>query len=261
MTNRYTPNSNPLWFEHLSRTKEPSLRLFCFPYAGGSSEIYRGWQRWLPEQVDVCLVHLPGRGKRFGEQPFTRLPALVQAIADRISLELEGPYALFGHSMGALISFELSRELFRRNSTAPERLFVSGRSAPHLPSERSVTFNLPHDELIAEVKRLNGTPPEVLENPELMEIFISPLRADFEIVETYKYCPEEPLPSPITVYGGLQDEHVPLEHCRAWNVQTSAGCNVRMFAGDHFFIREPQSDFIAAFRKDVVNTLPVPRLK
>ncbi|MGE5322015.1 MAG: thioesterase II family protein, partial [Actinomycetota bacterium] len=82
-----------------------------------------------------------------------------------------------------------------------------------------------------------------------------------EIVETYKYCPEEPLPSPITVYGGLQDEHVPLEHCRAWNVQTSAGCNVRMFAGDHFFIREPQSDFIAAFRKDVVNTLPVPRLK
>jgi medium-chain acyl-[acyl-carrier-protein] hydrolase len=218
--------------------------------------MYRSWQRWFPEQIDVCLVHLPGRDQRIKEPAFTRLMLLVQAIADHMDRPTNVPYALYGHSMGALISFELGRELFRRHGAEPEHMFVSGRRAPQWPRNEPAIFNLPDDEFIAALKRLNGTPGEVLDNPELIELFINPLRADFESVETYEYRPGEKLSCPITVYGGLQDEHVPVESCRAWQEQTSAGCSVRMFKGGHFFVRNPGPDFVDAFRQDVVSTVP-----
>src|SRR5215469_5840268 len=126
------------WFEHLSRAQEPALRMFCFPYAGGSADVYRSWQRWFPEQLDVCLVHLPGRGRNIKQPAFTRLIPLVKEIVDRVDYEDGIPYVLYGHSMGALISFELSRELFRRRS-GPKHLFVSGRVAPQWPPDE-ITF-------------------------------------------------------------------------------------------------------------------------
>jgi medium-chain acyl-[acyl-carrier-protein] hydrolase len=184
---------------------------------------------------------------------------LVKVIADRIAPELDVPYALYGHSMGATISFELARELFRRHSTPPQHLFVSGRRAPQCPRTEPITFNLPHDEFIAELRRLNGTPREVLENPELLELFMDLLRADFELVDTYEYHPAEPLSCPITVYGGLHDKEVSAESCNAWKEQTSAGFNVRMVSGDHFFIRNPIQDFMSAFRSDVLNAVPALR--
>lgn len=253
---RSSVNSNLLWFEHLSRSQRPSLRLFCFPHAGGTSETYRSWQRWFPEQIDLCLVHLPGRNKRLREQAFTQAAPLVKAIADRIPPEIDGPYALYGHSMGATIAFELARELFHRHCAPPQHLFVSGRRAPQCPKTEPATFNLPHDEFIAELRRLNGTPREVLENPELLELFMGLLRADFELVDTYQYLSAEQLSYPITVYGGLNDKEVSAENCNAWKEQTSAGCTVRMVSGDHFFIRNPVQDFMAAFRSDVLSAVP-----
>jgi medium-chain acyl-[acyl-carrier-protein] hydrolase len=251
-------NSDMLWFEQLSRTKLPSLRLFCFPYAGGSAELYRSWQRWFPPEIDICLVHLPGRGRRISEQAFTRAMALVNEIANRMVEHINVPYALYGHSMGALISFELARELCRRGNPGPRHVFVSGRSAPHWPRTQMATFQLSDDEFKAELSRLNGTPRDVLASPELMELFISLLRADFEIVETYEFHPTERLSCPITVYGGLHDEHVPIESCRAWQEQTSAVCKIRMVDGDHFFIRTPRTDFVAAFRADILSAAPSP---
>lgn len=236
----------------------PGIRLFCFPYAGGSADQYRSWQRWFPEDVDLCLVHLPGRGRAIGQRAFTRLIPLVKAIADHIDCETTVPYAFYGHSMGAMISFELARELFSRRQKGPKHLFVSGRNAPQWPRNEPPTFNLPHDEFLAELKKLNGTPHEVLGNPELMEFLINVLRADFEAVDTYNYLPGEPLSCPITVYGGLQDEHVPVESCHAWEKQTSAICRVRMFPGDHFFIRDPIKDFTTAFRRDVLGAFLSP---
>lgn len=254
-------NSNLLWFDYLSQSQAPSFRLFCFPYAGGSAEVYRSWRRWFPKQVDLCLVHLPGRGRRMNEQAFTRTIPLVNAIADRIGPETDVPYALYGHSMGALIGFELTRELFRRRCAGPQHLFVSGHRAPQWPRTDPTTFNLPHDEFIAKLGKLNGTPREVLDNPELMELFIGLLRADFEMVETYEYHPTEPLSCPITVYGGLHDKEVPVESCRAWQEQTSASCNVKMVNGDHFFIRNPRSDFMAAFHNDVLSAVSASRVQ
>lgn len=223
--------------------------------------MYRSWQRWFPEQIDVCLVHLPGRGKRLSEPAFTRLILLVNAIADRMGCETHIPYALYGHSMGALISFELGRELFRRHHTGPEHLFVSGRRAPSWPHNEPTTFNLPHDEFIEKIRELKGTPRDILDNPELMELFMGLLRADFQAVETYEYSAGERVSCPITVYGGLQDENVPVESCRAWQEQTSANFKVRMFTGDHFFIRNPTPEFISAFRSDVLGAVPASRVQ
>jgi medium-chain acyl-[acyl-carrier-protein] hydrolase len=178
-----------------------------------------------------------------------------------IGPELQIPYALYGHSMGAVISFELTRELVRRQGKGPEHLLVSGRRAPQLPDTDPPTYHLPRDQFIAELKRLKGTPEEVLAHPELMELFISLLRADFEMVETYEFDPGERLACPITVYGGLSDEHVPAESCRAWSEQTSGVCRTRMVQGDHFFIRKPGPDFVNSFRQDVLSVASAPHVR
>jgi medium-chain acyl-[acyl-carrier-protein] hydrolase len=163
--------------------------------------------------------------------------------------------------MGALISFELGRELLGKHHNSPAHIFVSGCPAPQWPKTVPPTFNLPHDKFIGELKRLNGTSAKFLEDPKLMEVFLEILRADFEIVDTYEYYADERLSCPITVYGGLQDEEVSIESCRAWQEQTSASCKVQMFEGDHFFIRNPQSEFGWAFRNDIMRAFSVLRLQ
>lgn len=261
MASNSESNRDRTWFEHLSRVQSPSLRLFCFPYAGGTADLYRSWQRWFSPEIDLCLVHLPGRGRRMPEKPFTRIEALVSALAPAMAPEIQVPYALYGHSMGAAISFELARELVCLHSTGPEHLFVSGRRAPQWPNTDPPTYHLPHDEFIAELKRLKGTPEEVLAHPELMELFLGVLRADFEMVDTYEFQPGSLLSCPITVYGGLSDEHVPAESCRAWSEQTSGVCRTRMVQGDHFFVRNPKPDFVNAFRQDVLSVASAPHVR
>ncbi|HEX7288897.1 MAG TPA: alpha/beta fold hydrolase [Candidatus Angelobacter sp.] len=247
--------SGSRWFERLSPSRAPRFRFFCFPYAGGSADVYRNWQQWFPEQLDICLVHLPGRGKNMGKRAFSSLVPLVAEIADHITLLTDIPYALYGHSMGALISFELARELSRRQEKGPERLFVSGCRAPQCPIDEPFLFKLPGNAFLDALKKLNGTPKEVFENPELMELVIDLLRADFEVVETYQYRPEQPLSCPIIVYGGTEDGHVPAEACHQWQKQTTASCTVRMFPGDHFFVRNAGLEFGNAFRRDVLSAV------
>src|SRR5579863_3172734 len=216
MASRPATHSDSSWFEPLSTRPKPRLRVFCFPYAGGNPQMFRPWQRHFPPEVDLCLVHLPGRGKRFGQPAFTRMAPLVDAIADAIPPELQQPFAFYGHSMGATISFELARELRRRHAVEPIHLFLSGRRAPHIKDTDPPSYNLPHDEFLAELKRLNGTPKEFLENPEIAEVFLPLLRADFELIETYEYLAGERLTCPITVYGGLEDKDVPADYLRGW---------------------------------------------
>jgi medium-chain acyl-[acyl-carrier-protein] hydrolase len=247
-----------LWFQSLSSQEGKSLRLFCFPYAGGDTYGFRSWQRHFPPYIDLCLVHLPGRGKRIDEQMFTRLILLVQTIADLIMREPESPYALFGHSMGALISFELARELRRRGFAAPRRLFLSGRSAPDVTGREAPIFNLPEEAFIAAVGSFNGAPKQVFAHPEAMKFFLPALRADLEMLDTYKYQPQERLSCPLTVYGGLQDADAPVDGLRAWEEHTSARCDLRLFNGDHFFIHNPSIGFVDVFRRDVLSTLHHP---
>jgi medium-chain acyl-[acyl-carrier-protein] hydrolase len=247
--------SNKLWFEHSPIAPKPALQLFCFPYAGGSAQVFGPWQRRFPPEVDFCLVNLPGRGKRMADPAITRMTQLVHSLADVVAPEIRGPFAFYGHSMGASISFELARELHRRHGIQPVHLFVSGRRAPQWPDDDPVTFNLPHDEFVQQLRKLNGTPREVLDSPELLEIFLPVIRADFELVDTYEYHPGEPLGCPITAYGGLQDVETPAESARAWERQTSSTFTIRMFPGDHFFVRDPKSNFFTVFHHDVLGLL------
>jgi medium-chain acyl-[acyl-carrier-protein] hydrolase len=186
--------------------------------------------------VELCAVQLPGRGSRLSEPPFDRLTPLVQAIKPIILRLLDKPFALFGHSMGARIAFELARLLRREENLEPAHLFISGCRAPQLPVEDRAVYGLPEPEFIDELRRLNGTPKEVLENQELMQLMIPLLRADFAVCGTYTYMPEPPLSCPISAYGGRADSEVSRESLEAWREQTASAFNLRLFPGGHFFI-------------------------
>jgi medium-chain acyl-[acyl-carrier-protein] hydrolase len=241
-----------LWFENLSRTQASSLNLVCLPYAGASAQVFYNWPANFPPELGVYLVHLPGRGKRLDEKPFTRLNLLVNAIVQNVPCELlESPFALYGHSMGALLSFEIARAVRRKYGIEPVQLFLSGQSAPHVLRSKSASFDLSHDEFIARLRELNGTPQELLESPELTECFLPLLRADFELVDTYQYRPEQCLSCPITVYGGIGDKEVSIGDLRAWEEHTAAVFKVRLFPGDHFFIHASRKHFLEGLRFDV----------
>jgi medium-chain acyl-[acyl-carrier-protein] hydrolase len=216
------------------------LRLFCFPYAGGGALVFRDWSEILPKEIDVSAVQLPGRGNRLRESAFKEMPSVVEAVGREIMSLLDRPYAFFGHSMGAIISFELARLLRRSGHAGPTHLFVSGHKAPQVPKTEPFTYNLPDAEFIAELQRLNGTPREVLDHPELMQMMAPLLRADFESIQSYSYKDEPPLECPITALGGLQDPDISRETLEPWREQTTAAFNLRMFPGDHFFLNTDQ---------------------
>ncbi|HKV41924.1 MAG TPA: alpha/beta fold hydrolase, partial [Blastocatellia bacterium] len=149
------------WFVRKSPNASPRLRLFCFPYAGGGAAAYRTWPRSLPADIEVIPVELPGRGSRLAEPAFKRVPALIDGLTEAILPVLGTDFAFFGHSMGAVIAFELAREIRRRRGIQPRHLFASGRRAPQIPDDDPRIFDLPYDEFVAELKTLNGTPKEV----------------------------------------------------------------------------------------------------
>jgi len=237
-----TSASSAAWFTIARPNPYARMRLFCFPYAGGSSFLFHKWGQHLPTSVEVCAVQLPGRGARTHEPAFDAIPPLIETLGPAIYPFLEQqPFAFFGHSMGAMIAFELTLHLRRAYGLLPSHLFVSGRRAPQIPKREPHVYDLPRDEFISELRRLDGTPLEVLEHPELLELMMPLLRADFALVDTYDYRPEPPLECGITAYGGSQDQEVSCEELKAWQRQTRSAFRLQMFAGGHFFIqRQPE---------------------
>ncbi len=213
------------------------LRLFCLPYAGGGSGMFHAWSRGLPPEIQVCPIRLPGREDRLREQPFTRVAPLVDELARAIEPYLDRPFAIFGHSMGAWIGFELASLLDRRG-LSPVYLVVSGMPAPQLRPRDARAHELPDAEFVARLHELQGTPVEVLSNPELLALVLPLLRADFELVETYRYTQDKPLTCPILAFGGLSDPEVSHEELLAWCEQTQAVFELCMLPGGHFFVNE-----------------------
>lgn len=238
MTVTRTLNS---WVTCFQPNPQAKLRLFCFPYAGGGALSFRTWPDSLPLSVEVCPIELPGRGFRLRESPFTRLEPLIQAIAYPLLPYLDKPYAFFGHSMGGLISFELTRFLRREYGISPIHLFISARRAPQVPASHPPIHKLSDSKFQDELRRLNGTPEAVLENAELMQLLLPTLRADFSVIETYTYATEPPLDCPIAVFGGLEDREVSYEELQAWREQTNGAFSLHMLPGNHFFMHSAQS--------------------
>lgn len=224
------------WFHVPKRLAKPKLRLFCFPYAGGSAGAYHGWADLLPDGIELCAIQLPGRGNRFKEQPYTDMESLVSDLLEAIAPVLDVPHVFFGHSMGAQVAFQLIHALHASERPVPQAFIASGRRAPHIVSSRKPLHTLPEDAFIAEIARLNGTPKEALANPELMALVSPALRADCQVIETHQHPNVAPLTVPIMAVGGTQDINVSIEDLEQWSIHTQAEFSMQLFSGDHFFI-------------------------
>ncbi len=236
------------WVTYPRPHRQAQVRLFCFPYAGGGASIYRDWAEALPSEIELCPIQLPGREERLREALFTDLASLVDALLPILHPHLHKPFAFFGHSMGAVISYEVARQLQKQHDREPIRLLISSRSAP----QRSITATplrfLPAGSFMDELQRLYGAVPEVIrQNAELQNVFLPILRADVTLLETHIHVPGEPLHCPISVFGGTEDPSVTHEALAAWREHTSASFEQHLFPGDHFYLnhaREALTDII-----------------
>jgi len=221
------------------------MRLYCFSYAGGSAASYYAWQGQLDPAIEVCAIQLPGRGARLCEPPLRSLAVLVDMLAHVIEDGDGLPFAFFGHSLGGLLAFELARDCQRRGRAMPERLFVSGSAAPQCRALSRRLHELNDVELIAALRQYNGAPAAVLDNPELMELMLPTVRADFALSADYVYRAGERLAIPISVYGGDRDPHVRFEELAHWQDETGEPVKMQCFPGDHFFIQSAREAVLA----------------
>jgi medium-chain acyl-[acyl-carrier-protein] hydrolase len=220
------------------------LRLLCFPNAGGGASAYRLWQERLPSDVEVCPVQLPGRETRLREPALRELPALIELLRVETAQLRQAPFAFFGHSLGALVAFELTRALRRRGERLPAQLFVSACRAPHTEDDGVALSSLDDTAFLDALREFAGTPEPVLQDRELLALVLPTLRADFALRDGYRHTEEPGLPVPITAYGGEDDEHVPQSSLFGWRAHTQHSFSFARFPGGHFYLRDQPAFFL-----------------
>lgn len=245
---------------------DPAVRLFTFAHAGGGAAFFRPWRRALAPRVEVRPVLLPGRESRVREPPYHRIEQLLDPLCAALEPHLDThldthrdthrdtPYALFGHSMGAVVAYEVARR-FTGRGHPPVCLIVSGRRAPRTPSTRRLLCALPDREFLAAVGALNGTPGEVLDQPDLLAMFLPALRADFELNEMYQPLPGRSLSCPLVAYLGAEDPEADAAELLAWRGESAGEFTLRIFGGDHFYLRDGRPDVLAAVGADLDRAL------
>jgi len=222
-----------------------ALRLFCFPHAGGGGAAFKGWAERLPPSVVVVPMRPPPRSKP------VNMAELVAALGDSIEAYLDEPFAFFGHSMGAVVAFELARLLRRRNRPLPRMLVASGARAPRFRRGHVPGPEPGEAEFVEALRRLQGTPREVLDNPTLLQLILPALREDAAIYRNYIYAEEPPLDCPIRAYGGSEDPNVHRQHLEGWAAETTAAFAVRVFPGGHFYLQTHRQEFLATLALDL----------
>jgi surfactin synthase thioesterase subunit len=220
-------------------SSEGALTAFLFPFAGGSASAFRPWTGHFGSAVTVLAAQLPGRQNRFSEVPFERMTDLAMALADEITAQPPpGEFIFFGHSMGALIAFEVARELRRRQAQLPTLLGVSATQAPDRRGQVAPVASLSDDKLTADTWASGGLPAEVMASAEFLELVLPALRADLSLMDAYEYEPEPPLPVPISIFGGRDDGMVEADDLSAWRAHTSGRATARTYPGGHFYLWE-----------------------
>lgn len=235
-----------LWFTVPRPRANPKMTLFCFPYAGGSSTdpVFRQWAHAMPDDVEVAVLEMPGRSRRMAE-PFERsLLGLVGRLVPVMAHYADRPFAFFGHSLGAIVAYELARALEIAGKPVPRLLVVSAKQAPHLPYRHRL-YDLPRDEFISALRKLNGTRDEILQNEELLEIVISVLRNDLEMAFKYRFLGPPLRTVPIIACAGRDDPHVELESIDAWR-EHAEQFEFSVYPGGHFYIQNESSEAIRA---------------
>jgi medium-chain acyl-[acyl-carrier-protein] hydrolase len=227
-------------------------RLFCLPHSGSGASQFVSWQKSLPTVLDICPIQLPGRENRLREAPLTQIHQIAEILGAELMPYLDRPYILYGYSTGALIAFELARELRRLKFGPAVSLYALARPAPHLPQTNGPLHQLPDETFLTELtRRFNGMSPVILQDRELMELLLPTLRADVTALETYVYQPEAPFDCPIHAFGGSLDSTTTEDGLGAWQLHTTGSFDLRMFHGDHFFIRSNQQAIFRAISKEI----------
>lgn len=240
---------NP-WIAYHRPPVKPWLRLFCLPYAGGSASLYRHWQNLLGNEIEVCPVQPPGRERRLSEPCMTRVDDIVRAMIQALDPAFDEPFAFFGHSLGASVAYEACRSLSAKGRP-PQALVVSGRRTPGLPALVGPIYKLSDEEFRKEIFDLAGTPKEVLEHPELMELLTPMLRADFEMNDTYEPSALPPLKCPIFAYTGIDDEDVPKADIEGWGEKTQGDFHLKVIPGDHFSPIQKPEELVARIGREL----------
>lgn len=234
-------------------------KLFCLPYAGGSAAVFKKWATDLGDSIDMRALELSGRGKRTRESLYNNADEAVNDVYNMIAAEISdgAPYAVYGHSMGAMLAYEAAQKIRKNSLPAPLHLFFSGRGAPHLRSKREKLYHLmSEDEFKKEVLSLGGTPAEFFEYPELVEYLLPILKNDFKISETSQLNEViSPFEHPITVFTGKEETELEAEDVHGWMLHTKQVCNVHYFNGGHFFINEEAEAICSIMKKTIQEKL------
>ncbi|MGW4562396.1 thioesterase II family protein [Streptomyces sp. NPDC004561] len=232
------------WFRVHKRAADPRLRLVCLPHAGGTAQLFHGWPALLPPDVEVLAVRYPGRQDRFAEACIEDMATLADTIEDALRPWLDRPTALFGHSMGACVAYELALRLEARG-IVPEHLLVSARAAPHR-AEHTVLSGTDDDTLIAHVRQLGDLHGEAYDIPELRDLLLPALRSDYRLIEGYHPAHPAPVKAPITAYVGRDDPSCVPDRVRGWSDLAAPGSfELRSFPGDHFYLVRHEAEVVA----------------
>jgi medium-chain acyl-[acyl-carrier-protein] hydrolase len=246
-------NSNH-WFICPRANPEAEIRLFLFPYAGAGPTAFNQWTSGFAGSVEIYIAHYPGRGSRHQEAPIKEIRTLAGRFSQAVQPLSDKPFAFFGHSLGGLVAFELTRLLHQENLPAPRMLFVSACGAPQLPDPNPPIHNYPDREFTKSLQDLNGFPSELLHQPEVMQLLLPILRVDFEAVESYQYQPDiSALHLPVVALAGLDDPRVSRDRIEGWASQTDAGFRSHYFPGDHFFIHAGREAVIATIASELIS--------
>lgn len=247
------------WFCRTGTAAHAKARLFCFPPAGGTAAAFLPWQPLLGSGVELWAVEPPGRGLRLAEPPPHNMDDLVGQATDAIAASADRPFALFGHSLGALVAFEVARSLRRAGRPGPVSLWVAGAEGPRTRLIQRRVHDLPDAQLVAVLREYGGTRPEVLDDPEMMELLMPMIRADFALSERYAYRAEEPLDVTVHVLLGDHDPYVDPARAKGWSYETSRPVQRHVFAGGHFFPTAHQAGLTALIAADLAADVGVDR--
>lgn len=249
-------NSENKWIQIFKEQKSAKMKLFCFHYAGGSAQNYFSWQAKLSPEIEVCAVQLPGRWDRITEKPHVRMQELIRELYPAILNTLgsiEKPYAFFGHSLGSLVAFELYRKLRRGGHTLPVHLFFSSKTAPHVPVPEPLMYKLSDRQFLEIlVGKYSAIPKEILADPEMKEIVLRIMRADFELLETYEFLNEDKIKTPISIFGGKWDREVPLQDLEMWKEVSCGDFKIKLFDGDHFYLKPGESQLLEEIKLTIL---------
>jgi medium-chain acyl-[acyl-carrier-protein] hydrolase len=227
------------------------LRLVCLPYSGGRASNFNSLAAELPSDVELCAIEYPGHGRRLREPLLTDLRKLVEQVADVLAERVRQPFVMLGYSIGALIGFEVARQLVRHGWPGPQALFVAASKAPHIRPVRPALHELSRAELIEGLHRLAGAHNSLLDNEELVDVMLPVLRADLALDETYTYEPDDLLDCPIAAFGGEEDWSLPRPSLEAWREQTTGDFTIAMLPGGHFFLESARTQFANAVTAEI----------